>query len=41
MNSYELLYIIDNDLSDEAKENLVSKIQRAVHVQQKEPARPQ
>lgn len=30
MNSYELLYIIDNDLSDEAKENLVAKISAVV-----------
>lgn len=30
MNSYELLYIIDNDLSDEAKENLVTKISAVV-----------
>ena len=26
MNNYELLYIIDNDLSDEAKEAVVAKI---------------
>ena len=26
MNNYELLYIIDNDLSDEAKEATVAKI---------------
>lgn len=30
MNSYELLYIIDNDLSDEAKENLVAKVSAVV-----------
>lgn len=30
MNSYELLYIIDNDMSDEAKENLVAKISAVV-----------
>lgn len=30
MSSYELLYIIDNDLSDEAKENLVAKISAVV-----------
>ena len=30
MNSYELLYIIDNDLSDEAKENIVAKISAVV-----------
>lgn len=30
MNSYELLYIIDNDLSDEAKEAVVEKINAIV-----------
>lgn len=30
MNSYELLYIIDNGFSDEAKENLINKINAVV-----------
>ncbi len=30
MNSYELLYIIDNDLSDEAKEALISKLSAVI-----------
>ena len=30
MNSYELLYIIDNDLSDEGKEAIVNKINAVV-----------
>ncbi len=30
MNSYELLYIIDNDISDEAKEAIVEKISAVV-----------
>ncbi len=30
MNSYELLYIIDNELSDEAKEAVVEKINAIV-----------
>ena len=30
MNSYELLYIIDNDLSDEAKEAIIAKINAVV-----------
>ena len=30
MNKYELLYIIDNDLADEAKEAVVSKISAVV-----------
>ena len=30
MNSYELLYIIDNDLSEEAKEAVIAKISAVV-----------
>lgn len=30
MNSYELLYIIDNDVSDEAKEAVIAKISAVV-----------
>lgn len=30
MNSYELLYIIDNDISDEAKENVIAKISAVI-----------
>ncbi len=30
MNSYELLYIINNDLSDEAKEAVIAKISAVV-----------
>ena len=30
MNKYELLYIIDNDLSDEAKEAVIAKISAVV-----------
>ena len=30
MNNYELLYIIDNDLSEEAKEALVAKLNAVV-----------
>ena len=30
MNSYELLYIIDNELSDEAKEAVIAKISAVV-----------
>lgn len=30
MNSYELLYIIDNDLADEAKEAVVSKLNAVI-----------
>ena len=30
MNKYELLYIIDNDLADEAKEAVISKISAVV-----------
>ena len=30
MNSYELLYIIDNDLSDEAKEAVIARISAVV-----------
>ena len=30
MNSYELLYIIDNEISDEAKEAVVAKISAVI-----------
>lgn len=30
MNSYELLYIVDNALADEAKESVVSKISAVI-----------
>lgn len=30
MNSYELLYIVDNDLSDEGKEAVIAKISNVV-----------
>lgn len=30
MNSYELLYIIDNELSDEAKEAVIAKVSAVV-----------
>ncbi len=30
MNSYELLYIIDNDISDEAKESVIAKISAVI-----------
>lgn len=30
MNSYELLYIIDNDLSDEAKEAIIAKLEAVI-----------
>lgn len=30
MNSYELLYIIDNEISDEAKEAVIAKISNVV-----------
>ena len=30
MNNYELLYIIDNDLADEAKEALIAKLNGVV-----------
>ncbi len=30
MNSYELLYIIDNEISDEAKEAVIAKISAVV-----------
>ena len=30
MNSYELLYIIDNDLSEEAKEAVIAKFENIV-----------
>ena len=30
MNSYELLYIIDNEISDEAKEAVVAKISTVI-----------
>lgn len=30
MNSYELLYIIDNEISDEAKENVIARISAVI-----------